>query len=333
MRPAAGHAAPQASRQVPGREAGRGSIAEPGPPGGGLDPTRGGEILDGFTDATIQTDEAAIRVRYGGSGPPLLLLHGHPQTHVMWHLVAPRLAERFTVVAADLRGYGETSKPATTADHEPYSKRAMARDQIAVMRHLGFETFHVAGHDRGGRVGYRMALDHPERVRKLAVLDIVPTGEVYRRADMSFGMGYWHWFFLPQPAPFPERVIGCDPDAFYFRGDRALFHPEALTAYLHAVHDPATIHAMCEDYRAGATFDFALDEAERGRRRIACPLLALWGARGALPAWYDVLAVWRDWADDVQGRALECGHYLAEEAPDETFTELLQFFSDRPARG
>jgi haloacetate dehalogenase len=254
-------------------------------------------------------------------------LHGHPQTHVRWHLVAPRLAERFTVVAADLRGYGDSSKPTTTADHEPYSKRAMARDQIAVMRQFGFEQFSVAGHDRGGRVGYRMALDHPERVRKLAVLDIVPTGEVYRRADMSFGMGYWHWFFLPQPAPFPERVIGCDPDAFYFRGDRALFHPDALAAYLRAIHDPATIHAMCEDYRAGATFDFALDEAERGRHRIACPLLALWGARGALPAWYDVLAVWRDWADVVEGRALDCGHYLAEEAPEETSAELLEFFA------
>lgn len=283
-------------------------------------------MFDGFTSAMIDTGEATIRVRHGGSGPPLLLLHGHPQTHVMWHRVAPRLAEFFTVVVTDLRGYGESSKPPTTADHAPYSKRAMARDQIAVMRHLGFEDFDVAGHDRGGRVAYRMALDHPQRVRKLAVLDIVPTGETFRRADMAFGLGYWHWFFLAQPAPFPERVIGCDPDAFYFRGDRSFFAPEALDAYLRAAHDPATIHAMCEDYRAGATIDFALDEADRGRRRIACPVLALWGARGALPAWYDVLAVWRDWADAVQGRALPCGHHLAEEAPEETVSALQAFF-------
>ena len=283
-------------------------------------------MFEGFASAMIETGEAIIRVRYAGSGPPLLLLHGHPQTHVMWHLVAPRLAESFTVVAADLRGYGESSKPPTTPDHEPYSKRAMARDQIAVMRQLGFAAFSVAGHDRGGRVAYRMALDNPERVRKLAVLDIVPTGEHFRRAEMDFALGYWHWFFLAQPAPFPERMIGCAPDTFYLRGDRSIFHPEALAAYLRAVHDPATIHAMCEDYRAGATFDFALDEAERGTRRITCPLLVLWGGRGALPNWYDVLAVWRDWAEDVQGRALDCGHYLAEEAPDETANAFVSFF-------
>jgi haloacetate dehalogenase len=245
---------------------------------------------------------------------------------VMWHRVAPLLAERFTVVVTDLRGYGESSKPPTTPDHEPYSKRAMARDQVAVMQQLGFERFFVAGHDRGGRVAYRLALDHPECIAKLAVLDIVPTGEAFRRADMAFGLGYWHWFFLAQPTPFPERLIGHDPDAFYFRGDRAIFHPEALAAYLRAVHDPATIHAMCEDYRAGATIDYALDEADRGRRRIACPVLALWGAHGSLPHWYDVLAIWRDWADEVQGHGLECGHYLAEEAPAETADELQRFF-------
>jgi haloacetate dehalogenase len=283
-------------------------------------------MFDGFTSESIETGEATIRVRHGGSGPPLLLLHGHPQTHVMWHRVAPLLAERFTVVVTDLRGYGESSKPPTTPDHEPYSKRAMARDQVAVMQQLGFERFFVAGHDRGGRVAYRLALDHPECIAKLAVLDIVPTGEAFRRADMAFGLGYWHWFFLAQPTPFPERLIGHDPDAFYFRGDRAIFHPEALAAYLRAVHDPATIHAMCEDYRAGATIDYALDEADRGRRRIACPVLALWGAHGSLPHWYDVLAIWRDWADEVQGQGLECGHYLAEEAPAETADELQRFF-------
>ena len=284
-------------------------------------------MFEGFEEATIETGAAAIRVRRGGSGPPLLLLHGHPQTHVMWHAVAPRLAQDFTVIAADLTGYGDSSKPPTTADHAPYSKRAMARDQIAVMHHFGFERFFVAGHDRGGRCAYRMALDHPERVAKLAVLDIIPTGEAYRRADMKFGLGYWHWFFLAQPYDLPERLLGADPDAYYFRGTRSLFAPEALAEYLRCVHDPATIHAMCEDYRAGATLDFTLDEADRGVRRIACPTLVLWGSNGALETWYDVLAIWRDWADDVQGRALPCGHYLAEEAPDETYAALRAFFA------
>jgi haloacetate dehalogenase len=284
-------------------------------------------MFEGFDLTMIETEAATIRVRHGGSGPPLLLLHGHPQTHMMWHAVAPRLAEEFTVVAADLTGYGDSSKPPTTPDHAPYSKRAMARDQVAVMDHLGFDRFFVAGHDRGGRCAYRMALDHPERVRKVAVLDIIPTGEAFRRADMRFGLGYWHWFFLAQPFDLPERLIGADPDAYYFRGTREQFAPEALADYLRCVHDPATIHAMCEDYRAGATMDFALDEADRGVRRIACPTLALWGRRGALEAWYDVLGIWRDWADDVRGRALDCGHYLAEEAPDETYAELRAFFA------
>ena len=284
-------------------------------------------MFEGFTAATVDTGAATIRVRYAGSGPPLLLLHGHPQTHLMWHQVAPPLTQDFTVVVADLRGYGESSKPATTADHEPYSKRAMARDQVAVMRELGFDRFSVAGHDRGGRVAYRLALDHPDRVAKLAVLDIVPTGEALRRADADFALGYWHWFFLAQPAPFPEQLIGHDPDVFYFQGDRSIFHPEALAAYLRSVEDPATVHAMCEDYRAAATIDFALDESDRGTRRIACPVLALWAGRGQLPGWYDVLAIWRDWAADVRGRAIASGHYLAEEAPDETCAELHAFFT------
>lgn len=274
----------------------------------------------------IDTGEAVIRVRHGGSGPPLLLLHGHPQTHVMWHKVAPALARQFTVVAADLRGYGQSSKPPTTPDHEPYSKRAMARDQIEVMRQLGFERFFVAGHDRGARCAYRMALDHPERVLKLAVLDIIPTWEALRRTNMAFSLGFWHWFFLAQPYPLPEQMIGANPDNYYFRQGRELFPREVLDDYLRSVHDPETIHAMCEDYRAGATMDFALDEADHGKRRIACPLLALWGRRGHLERWYDVLAIWRDWADDVQGRGLDCGHFLAEELPEETLQELQRFF-------
>jgi haloacetate dehalogenase len=283
-------------------------------------------MFEGFALEFIDVGEVRLRVRYGGSGPPLLLLHGHPQTHVMWHRVAPLLARDFTVVAPDLRGYGDSSKPPTTADHAPYSKRAMADDQVALMQHFGFQQFAVAGHDRGGRVAYRLALDHPESVLKLAVMDIIPTGEAFRRTDMRFAMGYWHWFFLAQPAPLPEELIGANPDAYYFR-DRTLFAEEALADYLRAVHDPATIHAMCEDYRAGATFDFALDEADHGNRRIQSPLLALWARRGPLERWYDVLSIWRDWAEDVRGQSLDCGHYLAEEAPEETAAELLRFLS------
>jgi haloacetate dehalogenase len=289
-------------------------------------------MFEGFTLAMIDTGDAVIRTRSGGSGPPLLLLHGNPQTQAMWHKVAPRLAQDFTVVATDLRGYGESSKPPTTPDHAPYSKRAMALDQIAVMRRLGFERFFVAGHDRGGRCAYRMALDHPERVMRLAVLDIVPTYEAYARADMAFGLGYWHWFFLAQAFDFPERMIGADPDRFWGRHiDRQpqgmpFFSAEALEDYHRCWRKPETIHAICEDYRAGASIDFRHDEADRGKNRIACPLLALWGRKGQLEQWYDVLAVWRDWAGDARGRALECGHYLAEEAPEETLAELTAFF-------
>lgn len=283
-------------------------------------------MFEGFTRELFELGEVTICARHGGNGPPILLLHGHPQTHVMWHRVAPRLAEHHTVVCADLRGYGDSSKPPTTADHEPYSKRAMTRDMIALMRALGHERFVVVGHDRGGRCGYRLALDHPDRVEALAVLDIVPTGEAFRRADMSFGLGYWHWFFLAQHHPFPERVIGADPDAFYFPGDRSLHDPAAFAEYRRCFSDPATIHAMCEDYRAGASIDLALDEADRAAgNRIRCPVLALWGARGALPRWYDVLEVWRAWTDDLQGHALECGHFLPEEAPEDTLAALQTF--------
>jgi haloacetate dehalogenase len=287
-------------------------------------------MFDAFEMTDINTGWATIRVRHGGSGPPLLLLHGNPQTHVMWHRVAPRLAEEFTVVATDLRGYGDSAKPPSAPDHLPYSKRVMARDQLEVMRQLGHERFYVAGHDRGGRVAYRMALDHPERVLKLAVLDIIPTWEAYQRADMAFGLGYWHWYFLAQPFDFPERLIGADPD-FYFlqRGEREqVFAPEALAEYLRCFRNPETIHAICEDYRAGATLDYRFDEIDhRQKRRISCPTLALWGRRGALEQWYDTLAIWRDWANDVRGRALDSGHYLPEEAPDETYAELRAFFA------
>lgn len=290
-------------------------------------------MFDGFKLETIEIEGIAIRLRRGGGGPPLLLLHGNPQTHLMWHAVAPVLARDFTVVASDLRGYGDSAKPPTTADHAPYSKRAMAADQVAVMRKLGFERFCVAGHDRGGRVAYRMALDHPERVAKLAVLDIVPTYTAFQMATMDFALGYYHWFFLAQPYDLPERLIGADPDYFWRRHTTRgpsppdFFAPPALADYLRCFRDPATIHAICEDYRAGATIDMAHDEADFGHRKIACPVLALWGKRGKLEAWYDVPAVWREWAMDVQGQALDCGHYLAEEAPAETAAALAAFFS------
>lgn len=285
-------------------------------------------MFSGFTETTVDSGEATIYVRSGGSGPPLLLLHGHPQTSTMWHLIAPRLAERFTVIAPDLRGYGRSSKPATTDDHEPYSKRAMGRDMFAVMRQFGFERFPVVGHDRGGRVAYRMALDHPETVERLAVLDILPTVEHFQRTEMQFALRYFHWFFLAQPAPMPETLIGADPDAYYFRGTRHLFAPEALAEYLSFCRDPATVHAMCEDYRAAATYDYDLDLADQqAGRTIACPVLALWGNKGPVGQLYDVLAIWRLWADDATGRALPSGHYLAEEAPDDTLTELLGFLN------
>jgi len=285
-------------------------------------------MFEDFVLEEVDAGEATIRVRHGGSGPPLLLLHGHPQTHVMWHLVAPRLARDFTVVAMDLRGYGDSSKPPTTADHEPYSKRAMARDAVAVMRHLGFERFDVAGHDRGGRVAYRLALDHPERVRRIATLDIIPTSEHFRRTDMKFGLGYWHWFFLAQPYPLPETLIGANPDFFFTgRPNRENVHtPEALDDYLRCYRNPATIHAACEDYRAAATYDFTLDEADRGKKKITAPLLALWAARGQVGTWYDVLAIWRDWANDVHGFPIDAGHFIPEEAPDATYAALAEFF-------
>jgi len=285
-------------------------------------------MFDGFETIEIDTGDARIHVRRGGSGPPLLLLHGYPQTHAMWHRIAPALAEDFTVVLTDLRGYGASSKPESLPDHWSYTKRAMAGDQVAVMHALGFDRFAVCGHDRGGRVGYRMALDHPERVTRLAVLDIVPTGEVLMRADRAFGLGYWHWFFLAQPAPLPERMIGADPDAYYRHFDADFFDPEAVAAYRRAADDPDTIRAMCEDYRAGAGLDVEHDLADRNhRRRIACPLLALWGGRWYLEDWYDVLGIWREWADDVGGRAIDAGHYLAEERPDDVLDDLRGFFA------
>lgn len=284
-------------------------------------------MFEGFTLTTIETDEVAIRLRHGGSGPPLLLLHGFPQTHAMWSKIAPRLAREFHVVCPDLRGYGGSGKPDSTPNHEPYSKRAMARDQVEVMKKLGFDKFFVAGHDRGGRCAYRLALDSPGCVEKLAVLDIVPTGDTLRRADWRFGMGYWHWFFLAQAHPLPERMISADPISFLFRHGQGSSDFEAYEDYLQNARDPKAIHAMCEDYRAAVSVDFQQDQADRGTRKIACPTLVLWGARGVIPKWYDPLAIWKEWASDVRGEEIDSGHHLAEEAPDATCEALRGFFS------
>ena len=284
--------------------------------------------FESFQLSRIDTGEATLRVRHGGAGPPLLLLHGYPETHMMWGKIADELARDFTVVAPDLRGYGESSKPVTTEDHEPYSKRAMARDVVALMAGLGFESFNVAGHDRGGRVAYRLALDRPEVVRKVSVLDIIPTADVWRLADRRFALGYWHWSFLAQAHPFPEHFIAADPVHFAFRiaQGATYFEPAAYADYVAALADPAVIHAMCEDYRAGATYDVAADEADRGVKKIAAPTQVLWGAKGAVGHWYDVLEVWRPWCEDLRGQAIEgAGHFLAEEKPAQTLAALRGF--------
>jgi len=283
------------------------------------------DLFPGFDTVDVDTAEATVHVRRGGSGPPALLLHGHPETHIMWHRVAPRLAEELTVVVADLRGYGDSSTPPSAPDHEPYSKRAMARDMVTVMTSLGFPRFSLVGHDRGGRVSYRLALDHPDRVERLAVLDIVPTAEMWDRMDARLALENWHWLFMAQPEPFPERLIGFDVDSYYFRGSRERFDPRALEAYLGALRRPETIHAICEDYRAGATYDRELDAADKAEgRRIACPVLVLWSALEGLDP-LDPVSIWHEWADDVRGRGLDCGHFLAEERPDETLAELRGF--------
>ncbi|MBU1375062.1 MAG: alpha/beta hydrolase [Alphaproteobacteria bacterium] len=287
--------------------------------------------FEGFQLSQVETDEVSLRVRHGGSGPPVLLMHGYPETHMMWAKVAEGLARDFTIICPDLRGYGGSTKPPSSDDHETSSKRAMARDAIAVMRHFGFETFDVAGHDRGGRVAYRLALDHPQAVRRVSILDIVPTGEVWGRADRRLALGYWHWSFLAQPHPMPETLIAPDPEYFLFkaqfRGAVHGFDAEAYADYLAAANTPSVIHAMCEDYRAGAGYDRLLDEADRkAGRKIACPVQVLWGGKGALAAWYDTLGVWREWADDVRGQALDCGHFIPEEKPAETLALLRAFF-------
>jgi haloacetate dehalogenase len=291
-------------------------------------------LFDGFDAGRVDVDGISIPYVTGGTGPPLLLLHGHPQTHAIWHRVAPLLASRFRIVATDLRGYGDASKPPGLPDHGNYSKREMAGDQVGLMRALGHARFSLVGHDRGGRVAHRLAVDHPDALERLMVLDIAPTLAMYEQTDMRFAAAYWHWFFLIQPAPLPERMIGADP-AFYLTrlmGGRhaglSAFAPEAWAEYLRCASDPACIHAMCEDYRAAAGIDLEHDRADRAAgRRIGCPLRVLWGTEGIIGKCFDPLAEWRRVADRVDGRALDCGHYLPEEAPQALAAEIVEFMA------
>ncbi|MFI6709616.1 alpha/beta hydrolase [Nonomuraea sp. NPDC050478] len=289
-------------------------------------------MFDGFAESRVDTGEAELYVRHGGDGPPLLLLHGHPRTHATWHRTAPLLAARHTVVCPDLRGYGRSSKPQTTPGHEPYSKRAMARDLVALMRALGHDRFAVAGHDRGAYVAHRLAADHPDAVTHLVIMDAVPIGEALARCDAEFAARWWHWFFLGQTAKPAERVINADPDAWYGSGPEQM-GAEAYEDYRRAIHDPATVHAMCEDYRAGLGPDRAADDADRAAgRRIGCPVLVLWATRDDMEELYgDPVGVWRSWADDVRGHAVEGGHHLAEDAPAELAAALAGFLKESAA--
>ncbi|TDR94970.1 alpha/beta fold hydrolase [Enterovirga rhinocerotis] len=291
-------------------------------------------FFDGFTLETLQLAEGPVRLRRGGEGPPLLLLHGNPQTHAMWHLTAPKLAERFTVICPDLRGYGHSYKPAASSDHAPYAKRAMAADLAELMTRLGHDRFQVGSHDRGARVAHRLALDHPDRVERLAVLDIVPTLEHFERTDMSFALGYYHWFWFAQPHPFPENLISAAPELWWNAHTSrepkppSFFRPEALADYLEAARDPAMIMGMCEDYRAAATIDLVHDRESRASgRKVQCPILALWGAKGRIGGWYDALAIWQSYcAAEVTGHEVQSGHYLPEEAPEEVLAAFEGFF-------
>jgi len=288
-------------------------------------------VFEGFTLRQIDTSGARINLRLGGSGPPLLLLHGNPLTHVSWHKIAPRLAEHFTVVAADLRGYGDSSKPDGGPDHSGYSFRAMANDQVEVMQALGFERFYVAGHDRGGRVAHRMALDHAARVLKVAFLDIVPTHHVLHNIRKEWAVDSYHWFFMAQPFDYPERMLVSYGLERYIR--RKLdkkgvglggFTPEALAEYIRCC-TPENIHAVCEDYRAAVGVDLEHDAADLDVK-IAMPMLVLWGEKSHVNRSYKPIEAWAERALDIRGKMLDCGHYPAEQAPDETYRELRDFF-------
>lgn len=283
-------------------------------------------MFEGFRLETVELSEATLRVRHGGSGPPVLLLHGHPRTHMAWHRVAPLLAAHHTVVCPDLRGFGESSKPADTPDHFGSSKRAKARDCVELMRHLGFDRFSIVGHDRGSYTAFRTAMDHPEAIEKAIMLDGVPILEALERCDARFATEWWHWFFFAQPEK-PERAILADPDAWY-GGDAKAMGEASFADFQRAIHDPATVHGMIEDYRAGLSVDHLHDREDRKRgRRIECPAMVLWSLRDDLERLYgDVLEVWRPWTTSVVGHGLDCGHHMAEEAPEALASALLDFF-------
>ncbi|MGO8856412.1 MAG: alpha/beta fold hydrolase [Steroidobacteraceae bacterium] len=289
--------------------------------------------LAGFEYRRIATSSATINVAIHGNGAPLLLLHGYPETHRMWRKVAPALADGFSVVCADLRGYGDSSKPEGTADHGNYSKRAMARDMIEVMAALGHREFMIAGHDRGGRVAYRLALDHPAAVTRLALLDIVSTKAVYEQAGMALATAYYHWYFLIQPRPLPERLIGSDPEFWLgmltakLAANPSTFSDAIMAEYLRTFGTPEGIHAVCEDYRAGAGVDLANDRTDvSAGRKIDCPTLILWGARSVVGKLFQPLETWRDLVASPMGEAIDCGHFIPEEQPAETLRALRAFF-------
>ena len=290
-------------------------------------------FFDGFQEhsVTVSTGQEVF-YRIGGSGPPLLLLHGYPQTSAMWHAVAPRLAETYTVICPDLRGYGRSSKP--KLDIAGYSKRAMGSDIFALLDNLGIGRVLIGAHDRGARVAHRMAADAPDRVRALSILDIAPTREMYAHATSAFAADYWHWYWLIQPAPRPERQIGADPDAYWIEKccktmeDPHPFARQALVEYLTAFRDPAAIHGSCQDYRAAYTVDIADDDTDQSL--LSVPFQALWGKAGAIEAHFDCLALWRLRAQQVEGCALEGGHYLAEESPEAVLEQWLPFFAAAP---
>ncbi len=283
-------------------------------------------MFEGFRLERIALSEATLRVRIGGGGPPLLLLHGHPRTHATWHRVAPALAERFTVVCPDLRGFGQSSKPSDTPDHSGSSKRAKARDCIELMRHLGFSRFGLVGHDRGSYTAFRAAMDHPASISRLAILDGIPIADALSGCDARFASAWWHWFFFAQPEK-PERAILSNPDAWY-GGSAETMGAEAYEDFRKAIHDPETVHGMIEDYRAGLGIDRKHDEADRASgRKLDCPLLVLWSGRDDLEQLHgDILSIWRGWASDVRGRSIDSGHHMAEEAPEELAAELASFF-------
>ena len=291
-------------------------------------------LFPGFERRRVRTSGATINLVIGGDGPPVLLLHGYPQTHAMGHKVAPALARDYTVICADLRGYGDSSKPRGVPGHLNYSKRAMALDMAQVMESLGFLGFHLIGHDRGGRVAHRLARDFPKRVRTLTVLDISPTLKMYENTTQQFARAYWHWFFLIQEEPLPEKMLAGHVPWYILRrlgrGPSGLkqFSKDAIVEYTRAFRDPKCIHATCEDYRAAATIDLVHDKQDR-RKRIRMPVLALWGKHGVINALFNCLADWREVAEDVRGKPLDCGHFIAEEKPRELLAELRRFIDER----